>query len=79
MMDRIEEAWPLFLAEFNLRALVRTAALEQGKHIAIFWRQRSKFHANKLGDENTKFHHMLLWCNGDATKFKLSKLLMVHL
>lgn len=58
MIDHIEEARPLFLAEFNLRTLVRAAALEHGKQLAIFWRQRSKFRSCKLGDENTKFHHM---------------------
>jgi len=38
--------------------LVRLAALEQGKQLASYWRQRRKFHTCKLGDENTKFHHL---------------------
>jgi hypothetical protein len=58
MLDRLEKARPLFLAEFNLRKLVRAAAQEKGTQLAIYWRQRGKFRACRLGDENTKFHHM---------------------
>lgn len=58
MMDLLEEVRPMYHAEFVLRDLVRSAAVEQAAQLAAYWRQRSKVKTCVLGDENTKFFHL---------------------
>jgi hypothetical protein len=38
--------------------------------LAIYWRQHSKVRSCRLGDENTKFHHMLTTVQWRRTQIK---------
>jgi hypothetical protein len=58
-LDTIEEHWDLSLEEQNFRQMVQenlNGLLEQQR---IYWRQRGTVKWATLGDENTKFFHII--------------------
>jgi hypothetical protein len=58
-LDTIEEYRDLTLEEWNFRAMVHDNLNNLLEQQRIYWKQRGRIKWETLGDENTKFFHVM--------------------
>lgn len=58
-MDSLEDRWPLFNTERNLRSLVKAQIVKLLHYKNLYWKKCYLVNRVKLGDQKTKFFHAM--------------------